>query len=100
MGKYTSKGVKMAAKFATRCAACKAAIPAGTAMVFYAGLATGHRTWHVECARVEALTRQSFALGLKSIQDDFNESYWLARQAAAEAEIAALRPLIAARAAA
>ena len=100
MSNTVSKGRKITAKFDGRCPACEASIVAGTEVVFYADHRPGRKCLHVDCARAQVLEQQIFALGLKSLQDDFNETYWLGRQKAAELELAGHKATIAARLAA
>jgi hypothetical protein len=73
------KGAKIVAKYPGRCAShdCGLDFGAGEVVVFYAGAARGARTWHRDCARIEALRTKIFAAGLNALaRGGADEPYW------------------------
>lgn len=86
--KNTNK--KMTAKFPGYCAICSERFPVGAEIVYRPRLVPAARTAHVDCARLEVLDTLIFNYGIKSMQDDFNETHWLSVAAKYEAEKAAI----------
>lgn len=81
--------LKMVAKFSGTCGACKARVEAGSPIIFYRDH-TRDRAWHVDCARAESLRRKLWAVGLKILAGDLDESHWRKVEAEMQAELAAI----------